>query len=49
LDTLVDVVEPYLLKVGFLTRTPRGRKITKKSYLHLGLKIPVGQEQLFNG
>jgi len=48
-DTLVDVVEPYLLKVGFLTRTPRGRKITKKSYLHLGLKIPVGQEQLFNG
>jgi Holliday junction DNA helicase RuvB len=46
-DTLVDVVEPYLLKAGFLTRTKTGRKITKKAYLHLGLKIPVGQDHLF--
>jgi Holliday junction DNA helicase RuvB len=46
-DTLADVVEPYLLKVGFLTRTPRGRKIAKKAYEHLDLKIPTGQEQLF--
>lgn len=46
-DTLVDVVEPYLLKAGFLTRTPRGRKITRKAFEHLGLKVPVGQEQLF--
>jgi Holliday junction DNA helicase RuvB len=46
-DTLADVVEPYLLKVGFLTRTPRGRKITRKACEHLGIKIPVGQDQLF--
>jgi Holliday junction DNA helicase RuvB len=46
-DTLADVVEPYLLKMGFLTRTPKGRKITKRAYEHLGLKIPSGQEHLF--
>lgn len=36
-DTLVDVVEPYLLKVGLLRRTPRGREITKAATDHLGL------------
>jgi len=36
-DTLVDVVEPYLLKAGFLRRTPRGREITKAASDHLGL------------
>ncbi len=46
-DTLVDVVEPYLLKIGFLTRTPRGRRVTKKAYEHLGYPPPAGQEQLF--
>ncbi|MCD6421726.1 Holliday junction branch migration DNA helicase RuvB, partial [bacterium] len=46
-DTLVDVVEPYLLKIGFLTRTPRGRRVTKKAYQHLGYPLPPGQEQLF--
>ena len=30
-DTLMDVVEPYLLKIGFLNRTPRGRQLTQKS------------------
>jgi holliday junction DNA helicase RuvB len=49
IDTLADVVEPYLLKAGFLTRTQKGRKITKKAYLHLGLKPPSGQDNLFNG
>jgi Holliday junction DNA helicase RuvB len=37
-DTLEDVVEPYLLQIGFLRRTRRGREITKKGYEHLGLK-----------
>lgn len=34
--TIEDVVEPYLLQIGFLERTPRGRKITKKGedYIH---------------
>jgi holliday junction DNA helicase RuvB len=35
-DTLVDVVEPYLLKIGFLTRTSAGRKASQEAYRHLG-------------
>ncbi len=38
-DTLEDVVEPYLLQIGFVRRTKRGREITKKTGKHLGLKI----------
>lgn len=43
--TLEDVYEPYLLQQGFLTRTPRGRCVTRKAYEHLGLEY-TGQEQL---
>lgn len=35
--TIMDVVEPYLLQLGFLDRTPRGRIATRSAYLHLGL------------
>ncbi len=35
-DTIVDVVEPFLLKIGFLKRTPRGRELTELAYRHLG-------------
>lgn len=38
--TLEDVYEPYLLKNGFLNRTPRGRVVTDMAYRHLGLEIP---------
>ncbi len=38
-DTLEDVVEPYLLQIGFLRRTKRGREITKQACEHLGLKF----------
>jgi Holliday junction DNA helicase RuvB len=38
-DTLEDVVEPYLLQIGFLRRTKRGREITKQACRHLGLKF----------
>jgi Holliday junction DNA helicase RuvB len=38
-DTLEDVVEPYLLQIGFLRRTKRGREITKAATKHLGLKF----------
>ncbi len=38
--TLEDVYEPYLLKSGFLNRTPRGRVVTDTAYHHLGLEIP---------
>ena len=43
--TLEDVYEPYLMQMGFLTRTPRGRCVTRKAYEHLGLAY-FGQEQL---
>jgi Holliday junction DNA helicase RuvB len=37
-DTIMDVVEPYLLQLGFLDRTPQGRVATKPAYEHLGLE-----------
>jgi len=39
-DTIMDVYEPYLLKLGFLHRTPRGRVATRLAYDHLGLEVP---------
>lgn len=44
--TVEDIVEPYLLQIGFLQRTARGRVATKTSYLHLGLTYPT-QNELF--
>ncbi|MCK4390142.1 MAG: Holliday junction branch migration DNA helicase RuvB [Desulfobacterales bacterium] len=41
-DTLMDVVEPYLLKIGFLTRTSSGRKVSEEAYRHFGLPIQQG-------
>lgn len=38
--TLEDVYEPYLMQLGFLKRTPRGRCVTHKAYEHLGLSVP---------
>ena len=38
--TLEDVCEPYLMQLGMLTRTPRGRCVTKLAYEHLGLSVP---------
>jgi len=38
-DTIMDVYEPYLLQLGFLDRTPRGRTATKLAYEHLGIPI----------
>ena len=40
--TLEDVYEPYLMQLGFLTRTPRGRCVTQKAYQHLHLSVPGG-------
>lgn len=39
-DTIMDVVEPYLLQLGFLERTPQGRVATRLAYEHLGLPLP---------
>jgi Holliday junction DNA helicase RuvB len=43
--TIEDVYEPYLLQCGFLTRTPRGRCVTRKAYEHLGIEY-LGQQQM---
>ena len=39
-DTIMDVVEPYLLQLGFLERTPQGRVATRLAYEHLGISVP---------
>ena len=47
-DTIVDVVEPFLLKISFLKRTPRGRELTKLAYEHMGFsKTKEPQKELF--
>ncbi|OQA42344.1 MAG: Holliday junction ATP-dependent DNA helicase RuvB [Chloroflexi bacterium ADurb.Bin325] len=44
-DTIMDVVEPYLLQLGFLDRTPRGRVATRRAYEHMGEPYPESAEQ----
>ena len=44
-DTLVDIVEPYLLKIGFIMRTSSGRKASEAAYKHLGFRV---QSKLFS-
>lgn len=39
-DTILDIYEPYLMQLGFIERTPRGRVTTKLAYQHLGIKYP---------
>lgn len=49
-DTIMDVYEPYLIQLGFLQRTPRGRVATRRAYEHLGISFPEerpGQSPLF--
>ena len=48
-ETLSEMVEPYLLKIGFVVRTPTGRRVTREAYLHLGKQPPAapGQQGLF--
>jgi holliday junction DNA helicase RuvB len=46
-DAIEDIYEPYLLQIGFLQRTPRGRIATKLAYDHLGLPFRPGQSGLF--
>ena len=50
-DTIMDVYEPYLMQVGFLQRTPRGRIVTRHAYAHLGVEMPAAaraQQVLFD-
>ncbi len=45
--TLEDVYEPYLIQIGFVNRTSRGRVATEKAYAHLGITVPGRQNSLF--
>ncbi|CDZ24559.1 Holliday junction ATP-dependent DNA helicase RuvB [[Clostridium] cellulosi] len=45
--TIEDVYEPYLLQIGFISRTPRGRCVTPAAYKHLGLTAPDDGQQSF--
>jgi Holliday junction DNA helicase RuvB len=44
-DVIEDVIEPYLMQLGLLMRTPRGRLLSEGGYRHLGLAMPKGQKQ----
>jgi len=44
--TIEDVLEPYLIQKGYLTRTQRGRMATEKAWQHFGLKVPHGDNKL---
>lgn len=46
-DTIDGVYEPYLIQLGLLKRTPRGRVLTQRGYEHLGLPVPEGAATLF--
>jgi Holliday junction DNA helicase RuvB len=48
-DAIEEIIEPYLIQQGFVQRTPRGRLLTGRAFLHLGLPAPVqsAQPQLF--
>jgi holliday junction DNA helicase RuvB len=45
-DTIMDVYEPYLIQLGFLQRTPRGRIATKLAYEHLGIEMPAAIDNI---
>jgi Holliday junction DNA helicase RuvB len=44
-DVIEDVIEPYLMQLGLLMRTPRGRLLSEGGYRHIGLAMPKGQKQ----
>ena len=43
-ETIEDVYEPFLIQLGFLTRTPRGRMVTERGYAHMGINMPEGNQ-----
>ncbi len=48
-DTVEDVIEPFLIQIGFIQRTPRGRIATERAYKHLNKRFPKGRtEDFFN-
>ena len=47
-NTIEDVYEPYLLQLGFIARTPRGRVLLKRGYEHIGLKMPQQKQEQYS-
>ncbi len=48
-DTIEETIEPYLLQIGFVQRTPRGRVLSPQAFMHLGLIPPKREAELFTG
>ncbi|WP_300080154.1 Holliday junction branch migration DNA helicase RuvB [Propioniciclava sp.] len=48
-ETVEEVAEPFLIRQGFLMRTPRGRVATNRAWRHLGLSVPATHADLFSG
>jgi Holliday junction DNA helicase RuvB len=46
-DAIEDIYEPYLIQVGFIDRTPRGRMATRKAFEHFKISLPSNQKNLF--
>ncbi len=46
-DAIEDIYEPYLIQIGFLDRTPRGRMATRMAYEHFRVSLPTNQRKLF--
>ncbi len=46
-DAIEDIYEPYLIQIGFIDRTPRGRMATRKAFEHFQVSLPVNQKNLF--
>lgn len=46
-DSIEDIYEPYLIQIGFIDRTPRGRVATRKAFEHFRVTMPVNQKNLF--
>ena len=46
-NTIEDVYEPYLLQLGFIARTPRGRVLLKRGYEHIGMEMPASRMEQF--
>ena len=45
-ETIEDVYEPYLLQLGYIQRTPRGRVVTERGYAHFGIPYPIKEGEI---
>ncbi len=46
-NTVEDMIEPFLIREGFLQKTPRGRLATDSAFAHVGVVVPTRKEKLF--